>query len=635
MGLPEVVVVGAQSSGKSSVLSEILGIRLPVSADLCTKFPIKIISRRSSAWSAHLKIIPDDLRDARSQAKISRHKIPIPSPEKLSDCIQRVAGILGVEHEDCFARDTVEVHLSSPFSPQVTLIDLPGVIEIPASESQTQEDVEDIKRMVTGYLDNPRCICLAVIDGAKDIPSNTILGMVTQEARAVRTICVLTKPDLIPAGKPLDRFLGLLKNENSLYQFPLGCHVVLNRSPKDTHLSQEEFLVKEKTFFEGTDWSLLSPGQKGLAGLSAGVTRQVEHFVASKIPHLLAEVQGHLSTLNAERRKLPDPVSTVEQATALLETGWSRLKMCLERVLVTPTSIIGQTSRRSGSGLVTSSTFMDTVRTLNEALLTSLLGAKVLQDSVALRETAKDFMRQFPPTFGEFPLHATIALYRQQTHHWHMGVHSYACELKAELHKCLREALAKHLADGLEDHMADQLASVTLDLFVEGDLCTLRSDVERQVEPLMFGPDSSHLLSASGEQNVRGASIFSAEFVESLRPLVEQRRRQFIRGTVSEKIGITDNSGPRLPNAVQCTFDVEALAVALEEALGGDVFTADDIVVAVAEQIKVRGVYCRRRARCTNLLSGYGSESLCRSGELEYQPRFREVQEVGLAEEVG
>ena len=52
--LPQFVVVGAQSSGKSSVLKMISGIDLPTASKLCTRIPCIIKMRRSDKNILHL-----------------------------------------------------------------------------------------------------------------------------------------------------------------------------------------------------------------------------------------------------------------------------------------------------------------------------------------------------------------------------------------------------------------------------------------------------------------------------------------------------------------------------------------------------------------------------------------------------
>ncbi|KAK3897368.1 P-loop containing nucleoside triphosphate hydrolase protein, partial [Staphylotrichum tortipilum] len=54
VNLPQIIVVGDQSSGKSSVLEAISGVQFPVDGDVCTRFATELILRRAPETTVHV-----------------------------------------------------------------------------------------------------------------------------------------------------------------------------------------------------------------------------------------------------------------------------------------------------------------------------------------------------------------------------------------------------------------------------------------------------------------------------------------------------------------------------------------------------------------------------------------------------
>jgi Dynamin family len=85
--LPQLVVCGDQSSGKSSVLEAITEIPFPRKENLCTRFATEIVLRRSPKSSIATKIIPEEL---------TKFKLSITNFDELPDLIDNATKAMGL-----------------------------------------------------------------------------------------------------------------------------------------------------------------------------------------------------------------------------------------------------------------------------------------------------------------------------------------------------------------------------------------------------------------------------------------------------------------------------------------------------------------------------------------------------------
>lgn len=71
MELPQIIVCGNQSSGKSSMLEAISRVRFPSKNNICTRFAAEIVLRRSPHDRIEVSIEPGDSRkDEQEQQKL-------------------------------------------------------------------------------------------------------------------------------------------------------------------------------------------------------------------------------------------------------------------------------------------------------------------------------------------------------------------------------------------------------------------------------------------------------------------------------------------------------------------------------------------------------------------------------------
>jgi len=185
--LPSIVVIGSQSSGKSSVLEAIVGHEfLPKGSNMVTRRPIELTLVNSP------------------NAKAEYGEFPALGPAKITDFsqIQRTLTDLNlaVPAADCVSDDPIQLRIYSPHVPDLSLIDLPGYIQV-TTQDQPPELKEKIVQLCDKYIQPPNVI-LAISAADVDLANSTALRASRRvDPRGDRTIGVVTKMDLVDPAR--------------------------------------------------------------------------------------------------------------------------------------------------------------------------------------------------------------------------------------------------------------------------------------------------------------------------------------------------------------------------------------------------------------------------------------------------
>jgi len=329
LDLPQIVVVGGQSSGKSSVLEAIVGRSfLPRGHGIVTRRPL-ILQLYNTATNP-----VDSLSDEEEYPQEEENVDP--NNDALHEDWGEFLHLPGRKYYDFreirteIIRETerltgnnkgihpTPIHLKV-YSPKVlalTLVDLPGMAKVAVGDQP--DDIEDqIREMSLHYISNPNAIILAVTSANTDLANSDALKL----AQAVdpygnRTVGVLTKLDLMDPGTDASEMLS-----NKVIPLRRGYIAVVNRGQKDVNadLSIREGLKKEELFFSShpvysRDRTLLS--KCGTRHLSKSLNNMLMHHIRDCLPELknriacmMADVQTDLDALgmptqNASRSSL-------------------------------------------------------------------------------------------------------------------------------------------------------------------------------------------------------------------------------------------------------------------------------------------------------------------------------------------
>jgi GTPase SAR1 family protein len=238
---PQLIVCGDQSCGKSSVLTALSGIPFSRKDTLCTRFVTEAILRRASNDKISVSIVPGKDRGPDDRAKLMKFQHEIETQSDLDRLFDSAADAMGLSSPgDSFSDDILRIEFCGPSQPQLTLVDLPGIIRT-ESDSQKTGHVEPLHDLVNKYLKSPRSIILAVVSAVNDISSQRILSWARKvDPHGSRTLGIITKPDTLVVGsKNETAFINLAEKED--VAFSLGWHVVKNQ---DSALQNNQSTIK-------------------------------------------------------------------------------------------------------------------------------------------------------------------------------------------------------------------------------------------------------------------------------------------------------------------------------------------------------------------------------------------------------
>ncbi|KAK2928387.1 Dynamin [Fusarium oxysporum f. sp. vasinfectum] len=286
--LPQMVVVGDQSAGKSSVLESLTGFHFPRSVTLCTRHATEIICRREETESIVVSIHAVDADE--EQAKAFHRTATNLDAEEFAQIFKDAAKVMGIKSESgdgstgsAFSRDVLRVEISGPNEDHLTVIDVPGMFENVTPGVTTKEDIELVKNMVQKYIQESRTIILAVVPCNGDIANQKILTYAKEvDPEGKRTLGVLTKPDLAVEEATKAVVVDLVRGKRRDLQ--LGYCVVKNRSADDSSSSAEERTRAEKEFFSKAPWTKLSPDRLGIPALKVRVQQLLMDRTKSEFP---------------------------------------------------------------------------------------------------------------------------------------------------------------------------------------------------------------------------------------------------------------------------------------------------------------------------------------------------------------
>lgn len=285
--LPKVVVIGSQSSGKSSVLEALVGHSfLPKGHNMVTRRPLLLRLVHEPSAATDYAVFPEQpavqLTDFGQVAEVIRQRnLDLAAGEWVSE-------------------DPVEVRVHSRSLPDLTLVDLPGYIAV-TSRQQPEELQDRIRTLCERYISADNVI-LAVCAADTDLANAEALQAARKvDPRGRRTIGVLTKLDLVEPSVGA----RLLSTTSGEYHLDLGyvgvvCkpmqHTLTSMLASDLVKRQSE--VEERFFTDHRDQYVGT--RHGMRTLQRLLVSTLEARLKGSLGTVLARVQEELAEARYE-----------------------------------------------------------------------------------------------------------------------------------------------------------------------------------------------------------------------------------------------------------------------------------------------------------------------------------------------
>lgn len=295
--LPTIVVVGGQSSGKSSVLEAVVGRDfLPRGTGIVTRRPLVLqlvkledpnatdygeFSHAPGRKFANFEEIRQEI-----EAETERH-------------LQKMGGVKVV------SPDPIYLTVYSANVPNLTLVDMPGLTKVPI-DGQPPSIVQELDDMARQYVKSDNAIILAVTPANADLATSDALRMARDvDPQGDRTIGVLTKVDIMDRGTDCrDVLLG------KTLKLKHGWVAVVNRGQADinSRVSMKDARAKEREFFQGkSEYQDLQ--NTGTTFLADKLSNHLINEIMKSLPSIQSYIESTIAKLQKELTALGGDVS--------------------------------------------------------------------------------------------------------------------------------------------------------------------------------------------------------------------------------------------------------------------------------------------------------------------------------------
>ncbi|KAI9127434.1 hypothetical protein K1719_001993 [Acacia pycnantha] len=309
--IPSIVVVGDQSSGKSSVMESLAGISLPRGQGICTRVPLIMRLQNHPGAEPELLLEYNDKAVSTDEEHVS---------DAIEAATQEVAG-----KSKGISNTPLTLFVKKNGVPDLTMVDLPGITRVPI-HGQPEDIYDQIKEMIMDYIKPEETIILNVLSATQDFTTCESIRMSQSVDRTgLRTLAVVTKADKSPEG---------LHEKVTADDVNIGLGYVCVRNRINDE-SYEDARKEEAALFQ--NHPLLSKIDKSMVGIPVLAQRLAElqaSIISKTLPEMLRKINEKLNSQLSELESLPKNLNSAADAMAAFMHITGSVNESLRKILV-------------------------------------------------------------------------------------------------------------------------------------------------------------------------------------------------------------------------------------------------------------------------------------------------------------
>ena len=301
--IPQLVVVGTQSSGKSSLINGILNMNiLPTGKNMVTRTPIKLELLYHSAVTTCIQFGNYEDSIFKKHKEFVLKGLTEDTETTIRENIESFTKTYAGSEKGISYKEIV-IKITSSHVPNLTLIDLPGLVMVACTDQGQPEDIKDqIKDLIKHYIIQENTIIMGIMPARCDIEVDSALELIKQyDKNGSRTIGIMTKIDLMNENTDIGNYL---KNEisNDL-KLNYGYFAIKNKN--NSEISYKEHNKLESQYFNNHPvYSQMEKNNMGIINLSIYLSNILLNQIKLLIPTIQSQLMENLLQINNELNKL-------------------------------------------------------------------------------------------------------------------------------------------------------------------------------------------------------------------------------------------------------------------------------------------------------------------------------------------